>query len=228
MRGGGSRLAILSCLFTAAPSAGAIEPVAVELVLALDSSASIDRREFALQLEGLVQAFRDPDVIAAIETLRPLGAAVTVMQWGGPGDTRIVVPWLRLEHGRDSKALAHVISRVQRWQRSSVTSIRQAMADGRLLIESNDYEGLRRIIDISGDGPDNASFDLQQVRKEVHAAQITINGLAIEAEDGRLTQYYREQVIVGAGSFVETAHDFADFARAIKQKLLRELRPLDS
>jgi hypothetical protein len=227
-RGGASRLVVLLCLLTAASLGRADEPVAVELVLALDSSASVDRNEFALQRDGLAWAFRDPEVIAAVESLKPLGAALSIIQWGGPGDTIVIVPWLRIESARDSKAFAHVISRMQRRQRSSVTSIRSAMADAKHLIESNEYEGVRRVIDISGDGIDNTSLDLQKVRSEVHDAGITINGLAIESEDTRLTAYYRDNVIVGAGSFVETARDFTDFARAIKEKLLRELRPIES
>src|SRR5262245_53662753 len=89
--------------------AGGAEPVAVELVLALDSSASVDRQEFALQLNGLSAAFRDPDVLAAVESLKPLGAAVAVMQWGGEGESKTVIPWTRIADARDAKALAHLI-----------------------------------------------------------------------------------------------------------------------
>jgi hypothetical protein len=227
-RGGASRLLGLLCLLTITAATQAGEPVAVQLVLALDTSASVDSNEFALEVDGFAQAFRDPDVIAAVENLKPLGAAVAVLQWGGPGDSKVVVPWIRLDSARDAKAFAHVISHMQRWQRSSVTSIRSAMADGKALIEIGSFNGVRRVIDISGDGADNSSLDLDVVRKEVGDAQITINGLAIEAEDGRLTQYYRDNVITGAGSFVETARDYTDFARAIKEKLLRELRPIES
>jgi Ca-activated chloride channel homolog len=204
------------------------EPVAVELVLALDTSASVDSREFALETGGLVAAFRDPDVIAAIDNLKPLGAAISVIQWGGPGDSKVAVPWIRIGSAREAKAFAHVLSRMQRWQKSSVTSIRSAMADGKAMIDTGDYEGVRRVIDISGDGADNSSLDLHEVRNQVHAAGITINGLAIEAEDARLTSYYRDNVIIGSGCFVETARDYSDFARAIKEKLLRELKPIES
>src|SRR5205814_10428023 len=99
---------------------------------------------------------------------------------------------------------AHVISRMQRWQRSSVTSIRSAMADGEALIRSDAYDGVRRVIDISGDGADNSSLDLETVRQAVGAAGTTVNGLAIEDEDSGLTVYYRDHVITGAGSFVRS------------------------
>jgi hypothetical protein len=227
-RGGASRFAVLLCLCAGASFAGADQPAAVELVLALDSSASVDRDEFALEVHGLSQAFRDPEVIRSIGNLGPSGVAVAIIQWGGPGDAKVVVPWIQVQSARDCKALAHIISRMQRWQRSSITAIGSAMTEGKALIESNGYDGARRIIDISGDGADNASGDLEAKRQAAETAGITINGLAIESDDAGLTSYYRDHVIAGNGAFVVTARDYADFARAMKEKLLRELRPLQS
>jgi hypothetical protein len=204
------------------------EPVGIELVLALDSSASIDDSEFALQIAGLSAAFRDPDVLEAVAAMRPLGAAVAVMQWGGPGESKVVIPWTRLDSGRDAKAFAHMIGVIQRWQRTSSTSIATALDDGRQLLETNNLEGQRRVIDVSGDGIDNGGLNLAAARNRALAAGITVNGLAIEIEDLNLAEYYRQRVIGGVGSFVERASDFEDFARAIKAKLLRELRPLQS
>jgi hypothetical protein len=204
------------------------EPVGIELVLALDSSASIDDSEFALQIAGLSAAFRDPDVLEAVAAMRPLGAAVAVMQWGGPGESKVVIPWTRLDSGRDAKAFAHMIGVIQRWQRTSSTSIATALDDSRQLLETNNLEGQRRVIDVSGDGIDNGGLNLAAARNRALAAGITVNGLAIEIEDLNLAEYYRQRVIGGVGSFVERASDFEDFARAIKAKLLRELRPLQS
>jgi hypothetical protein len=204
------------------------EPVGIELVLALDSSASIDDSEFALQIAGLSAAFRDPDVLEAVAAMRPLGAAVAVMQWGGPGESKVVIPWTRLDSARDAKAFAHVIGVIQRWQRTSATSIATALDDSRRLLETNHLEGQRQVIDVSGDGIDNGGLDLAAARNRALVAGITINGLAIEIEDRHLAEYYRRRVIGGIGAFVENASDFEDFARAIKAKLLRELRPLQS
>lgn len=203
-------------------------PVAIELVLALDSSASIDRDEFQLQLDGLAAAFRDPDVLAAVDRLKPLGVAVAVIQWGGPGETRTVLPFAHLETARDAKAFGFRIGLIRRWMRASSTSIATAIADAAALIAGNEFDGHRLVVDVSGDGPDNGSADLDAARTGAHAAGITVNGLAIEAEDIALRDYYRNRVIIGADSFVEPAEGFADFARAIKEKLLRELRPLES
>lgn len=203
-------------------------PVAIELVLALDASASVDAQEFALQLEGLARAFADPEIGRAVENLRPFGAGVAVVQWGAPGETRTVVPFAHLQTARDAKAFGFVIGLVHRWMRASSTSIAAALDDSRLLIEVNEFEGHRKVIDISGDGPDNSSADIEAARLRAGAAGITVNGLPIEAEDHSLEAYYRERVIIGAGAFIEPARDFDDFARAIREKLLRELRPLES
>ena len=203
-------------------------PVAIELVLALDSSASVDRREFQLQLDGLALAFRDPEVLRQIETLRPLGSAIAVIQWGGPGETRIVIPFTHVETARDAKALGFRIGLIRRWMRASSTSIATGLADAQALLEGNGFDGHRRIIDVSGDGSDNSGVDIDQARARIAAAGITVNGLPILADDPTLADYYQKQVIVGPTSFIEPARDFEDYVRAIKEKLLRELRPLES
>jgi hypothetical protein len=112
--------------------------------------------------------------------------------------------------------------------RASSTSIATGIADSHALIESNRFEGQRKIIDVSGDGPNNSGADLDAARKDALASGIIVNGLSIEAEDHDLQDYYLNHVIIGADSFVEPAKGFKDFARAIKEKLLRELRPLGS
>lgn len=203
-------------------------PVAIELVLALDSSASVDPHEFELQNEGIARAFRDPDVQQAINNMRPFGAAIAVVQWGGPGETQLVLPFTHIENARDAKAFGFRIGLIRRWMRASSTSIGTGINDSVALIDGNDFEGFRKVIDVSGDGPENSGVDLQAAREAALASGITINGLAIEAEDRTLHGYYLEHVIIGADSFVEPALGFKDFARAMREKLLRELRPLGS
>jgi Protein of unknown function (DUF1194) len=203
-------------------------PVAIELVLALDSSASVDAQEFELQNEGIARAFRDPEVQQAINNMRPFGAAIAVVQWGGPGETQVVLPFTHIENARDAKAFGFRISLIRRWMRASSTSIGTGINDSVALIEGNAFEGFRKVIDVSGDGPENSGVDLHAAREAALASGITINGLAIEAEDRKLHGYYLEHVIIGADSFVEPAQGFKDFARAMREKLLRELRPLGS
>ena len=203
-------------------------PVVLELVLALVSSASVDAREFDLQNEGIALAFRDPEVLQAVDNLKPFGAAIAIIQWGGAGETQVVLPFTHIESARDAKAFGFRVSLVRRWMRASSTSIATGIADGHALIESNAYDGQRKVIDISGDGPDNSGDDLEGARKNALASGITVNGLSIEAEETDLHAYYLDHVIIGADSFVEPAEGFEDFARAIREKLLRELRPLGS
>jgi hypothetical protein len=219
-------LALLLC--TAAGTAQERKQVALELLLALDSSASMNAAEFELQLGGLAAAFRDPAVHAAIKDLEPLGVAIGVTQWGGPGESRVVVPFTHIRSARQAKAFGYRVGLGSRTFYAASTAITEAIHDGIALLDTNEFIGQRRVIDISGDGRDNGGGNLDEARELALAVGITINGLAIESEEQGLTQYYRENVITGADSFVVTAKDFEDYARAIREKLIRELRPLGS
>ena len=228
MRGEAPRILCALIMLTTSTFAQNETPVAIELVLALDSSASVDSHEFQLQNEGIALAFRDVDVLQTINNLKPFGAAIAVIQCGGPNETRVVLPFTHIENARDAKAFAFRISLIRRWMWASATSIATGINDAHALIESNEFEGQRKVIDVSGDGSDNSNVDLNAARGNALAAGITVNGLSIEAEDQGLQKYYLEHVISGADSFVEPAQGFEDFAHAIKEKLLRELRPLGS
>lgn len=224
-----SRLALLALpALLAVPAQAQDTVVAVELVLALDASASVDKREFALQVEGLAAAFRHPDVQRAVEDLQPLGAAVAVVQWGGPGETHVVLPFTQLSGGRDSKAFGFRMALIHRYMWASATSIATGIADSAALIEGNEFDGQRKVIDVAGDGEDNGSADLEAARQSARALGIVINGLPIMADSPDLADYYSQRVIIGPDSFVEPARDFEDYARAIRAKLLKELRPLAS
>ncbi len=221
-----SRLLPLALL--CAPAQAQDTTVAVELVLALDASASVDRREFDLQVEGLARAFRDPDVQRAVEDLKPLGAAVAVVQWGAPGETQLVLPFTHLESGRDAKAFGFRMGLIHRWIWASATSIASGITDSAALLETNAFDGHRKVIDVSGDGEDNGGVDLEAARQAARARGIIINGLPIMADVPDLDRYYASRVIIGPDSFVEPARDFEDYVRAIRAKLLKELRPLAS
>jgi hypothetical protein len=227
-RGIGSRSFCALVLLATPALAQGKTPVVIELVLALDSSASINAREFQLQNEGIALAFRDPEVLQAVDNLKPFGAAIAIIQWGGPGETQVVLPFTHIESARDAKAFGFRISLLRRWMRASVTSLTTGITDSAALLETNVFEGQRKVIDVSGDGPDNSGGDLEGARKNALASGITINGLSIEAEEAGLHDYYLHHVIIGADSFAEPAQGFEDFARAMKEKLLRELRPLGS
>ena len=221
-----SRLLLAGLL--AVPAQAGDTPVAVELVLALDASASVDRREFALQVEGLAAAFRHPDVQRAVEDLQPLGAAVAVVQWGGPGETHVVLPFTQLNGGRDSKAFGFRMALIHRFMWASATSIATGISDSAALIAGNEFDGQRKVIAVAGDGEDNGTADLEAARQSARAQGIIINGLPIMADSPDLADYYKQRVIIGPDSFVEPGRDFEDYARAIRAKLLKELRPLAS
>jgi hypothetical protein len=203
-------------------------PVSIELVLALDASASMDRSEFELQIKGLADAFRDPEVVTAIHNLGPNGAAVMVTQWGGIGEARVVLPFTHLTSEASAREFAFRLGRTQRSFVASSTSITMAIQDGVRQIAKNNFAGDRRVIDISGDGADNSGADLETARAAARAAGVEVNGLPIGTDGDDLAGYYENNVITGPDSFIVPAMGFADYARAIKEKLLRELRPIAS
>jgi hypothetical protein len=193
------------------------------LVLAVDVSGSVDIREFDLQTRGLASAFRDPEVIAALEAFAPAGIAVALMQWSGRHQQMMVIDWTLVRDRPTALAFADTVEATGRWLLGE-TAIADALAFGVDLLEGNRFEGARRTIDISGDGPNNAGGDLDPVRDAAAAAGITINGLAIVNEIPRLDIYFAEHVIGGPDAFLLIAKDYRDFAHAIRQKLLREIQ----
>ncbi len=188
----------------------------------------MNRNEFALQIKGIAAAFKDPAVLKAVGDLAPLGVAVAVTQWGGPGESRIVQPFTLITTATEAKAFGFVVSLGSRHFSATTTSIATAIEDSVALLDGNGFDGQRRVIDISGDGKDNSGLDLDAVRRTAKASGVTVNGLAIESEQSGLFEYYQQNVIIGADSFAVQAADFDDYARAIREKLLRELRPLGS
>lgn len=197
--------------------------VDLALVLAIDSSGSVDFTEFELQASGLARAFRDPEVIEAIEGAAPNGIAVCVMQWSGRRQHLRVVDWTKVTGAASADALAAKIAAAGRTM-TGETAIADALRFAIQQLADGPYRGARRIIDVSGDGPTNAGADPDPMRDAAVRAGITINGLAILNESPTLDLYYAEHVAGGPDAFVMTARDFRDFARAIRLKLLKEIR----
>ena len=228
------KLGVFSLSFAASPwllSRDALPqrqtPVAIELVLALDASASMNNEDFALQIGGIAQAFRDPLVHAAIARA-PNGVAIAIMQWGGPNESAVVVPFRRLLSSQNADAFADEAATVTRKLQASTTSISTAITHGVRIMESNSFAAQRLVIDVSGDGRDTDHEALARARDLARENGVTVNGLAIESEDQGLTAYYRAEVMTGANSFVVRAADFEDYVQAFREKLLEELRPLGS
>jgi Protein of unknown function (DUF1194) len=197
--------------------------VDLELVLAIDSSGSVDFREFELQARGIARAFGDPEVIEAIEGAAPNGIAVSVIQWSGRRQHLVTIDWTRITDAASARALA---ARVDAMGRVLIgeTAIADALRFASEQLAYGPFQGTRQIIDVSGDGPTNAGGDPDPLRDAAALAGITINGLAILNEVPRLDRYYAEHVIGGPDAFIMAAKGYDDFAHAIRLKLLREIR----
>lgn len=205
------------CGFLLAGPASACETA---LLLAVDVSGSISNEEYSLQMEGLADALGDPDVIAAL-----VGGQdkVALVHWSGLHKQRLSLPWVHLQSATAVFDLAQSIRRIRRPQDHTDTAIGAALYFSLdLFAEVQDCQ--RHVIDISGDGAENAGTSLPAARAEVEANGITLNAIAIEEtpDDLRLTGYFRRFVISSDG-FVVTSHGLQDYPRAIHQKLLREL-----
>jgi len=199
--------------------------VALELVLAIDSSASVDEKEFALQVSGIAAAFRNPEVIAAIESLGSLGIAVTLVQWSAPENSAQVLPFAHVNDARSAKAFGFLVSLTQRRSTTGTTAMAHAVQMSADLLDANAFTGDRQVIDVSGDGRNNTPPDIEEIRNRVVSRGFTINGLAILNDDPQLEAYYRNSLIGGKDAFVEVATDYDHFAQAIRQKLIREIYP---
>jgi hypothetical protein len=223
--------AAYACLLFTGHGIAAERAVDLELALAVDISRSMDLEEAALVRQGFVRAIRHPDVIDAIQR-GPLGRiAVTYLEWGGDQYQRTRVGWAEIADAASAIAFAEAV------ERSSVilvewTSISGAIAFGAQSFEANGFRSERRIIDISGDGPNNRGAYVNLARDRAVADGIVINGLPIINDRPNiygyplmpdLDLYYEDCVIGGPGSFIVVAHGFKDFARAILRKLVTEI-----
>ena len=196
-------------------------PVSIELVLAIDTSASVDDTEFSLQLNGIAAAFRSQEVVNLIVSQK--GVAVTLIQWSGLIGRKHSVPWSLLSSPASIAKFASEVETVQRESVGHLTAIGNAINGALELIRTNSFSGKWLKIDISGDGQSNDGIPLTIARLRAQDQNVTINGLAVRTDEANLDDYYRRNVITGAGAFVVTASSYEDFARAIRLKLLREL-----
>ncbi len=199
------------------------QTVDLKLVLGIDCSYSVDNREFALQIQGLARAFRDPDVIKAIKD-GPYGRiAVTVVQWSDARNQRIGVPWTIIAGEGDADEFAQDLATLPRLLADGGTSITAMMRFGAQILRSSPIVGVREVIDIAADGRNNNGGNPIVMRDEVAALGITINGLAILNEVQTLDKYFNRYIIGGPGHFVIVSNDYAAYADAMKKKLLREI-----
>ena len=204
--------------------------VDVELILATDVSYSMDMDELAIQREGYAQAIISKEFLQALKALPNGKIAVTYFEWAASSDQKIIIPWRLIDGPETADAVANEIMKTP-VRRASRTSISGAIYFAMPLFDEDPYHGLRRVIDISGDGPNNNGAPVVGARDEALSKGITINGLPIMVKEpsystmdiDNLDIYYEDCVIGGPGSFVVSIKDRDKFKEAIRTKLLLEV-----
>jgi hypothetical protein len=209
------------------PSAIAVD---AELVIAVDVSNSMDPEEQALQREGYITGLTSREFLSALRSGINGRIAVTYFEWAGPYDQKIVMPW-RLIDGPDTAAAVAKEIAAAPYRRAPRTSIYGALQFAKPLFDTSGYHGLRRIIDVSGDGTNNIGPPVTLMRDEVLGVGITINGLPIMlsrpygsgTDIANLDVYYEDCVIGGPGAFVIAIHERDQFKDATRTKLVQEI-----
>jgi hypothetical protein len=204
--------------------------VDVELVIAVDVSYSMDMDELAIQREGYAQAIVSKEFLQALKTGPNGKISVTYFEWAASSDQKIIIPWRVIDGPETADAVANEIMKTP-IRRASRTSISGAINFAMPLFDENPYRGMRRVIDISGDGPNNNGSPVTVARDAALEKGITINGLPIMVKEpsystmdiDNLDFYYEDCVIGGPGSFVVTIKDRDKFKEAIRTKLLLEV-----
>jgi Protein of unknown function (DUF1194) len=204
--------------------------VDIELVIAVDISYSMDLDELAVQREGYAQAIVSKEFLQTMRTGPHSKVAVTYFEWSASNDQKIIIPWRVIDGPESADAVADEIMKAP-VRRGSRTSISGAINFAMPLFEENPYHGLRRVIDISGDGPNNSGAPVNGARDEALQKGIIINGLPIMVKEpsystmdiDNLDFYYEDCVIGGPGSFVVSIKDREQFKEAIRTKLILEV-----
>jgi hypothetical protein len=208
----------------------AMEPVDVELVLAVDVSRSVDAEEMDMQFRGYAAAFRDQRMVEALSR-GPVGqVAVTLFTWSDWNIQEHLIPWMKLDGPQGCERFARAVDAAPR-RTHLYTSISGAI-DFASRLFGQGYEGTRRVVDISGDGINNSGREVELARREALDQGIILNGLAVLdrtppppglGAQQPLDDYYRERVIGGPGAFLMVAEGFEAFEQAVRRKIIREI-----
>ena len=225
--GGGLALALSGFLPV---HAAAQEMVDVELVLAVDVSLSMSFEELRTQRDGYVAALTHDDVIRAIRNGAHGRIAITYFEWAGDSSQYMVVPWTIIASREDAERVAEVITA------NPPNSARRTSISGGLryaydLFAESPVRSLKRVVDVSGDGPNNQGEYVNLVRDDLVADGIIINGLPLMTDGGMISAfdvpnldvYYEHCVIGGPGAFVIPVNDWSQFPEAVRRKLVLEI-----
>jgi len=218
----------LAAMMAAAP-AFAETSVDLELVLAVDVSHSMDLDEQHLQRDGYVAALQHPDVVDAIRS-GPLGRiALTYVEWAGPQSQVVIVPWTLIDSEAAADRVAGLLSAAPLGRYTGTSTFRGLMFAAETLVK-NTFTGTRRIIDVSGDGPNNRGLPVRPISTGIAGSGITINGLPLTLKVrvqpysiANLDLYYEDCVIGGPGAFSLPVREKAQLATAIRRKLVLEI-----
>jgi hypothetical protein len=208
---------------------GAIK-VDLELVLAVDISFSMDPEEQRLQRAGYVEALKSPDFARALKSGINGKIAIVYFQWASNYDTDVLLPWTIIDSPASAAAAADKLAAAP-YRRARKTSISGAIEKAMSLFEKNGFRGLRRVIDISGDGTNNDGPPVAEARNLALKQGVVINGLPLMvrpsnfgyADISNLDEYYEDCVTGGPGSFVIPIRDRSQFIRATRTKLVMEI-----
>lgn len=209
------RIAAFACALLPALSARACD---VALLLSVDVSSSIDLGEYRLQVDGMADALMDP---AIGDALMQGQVALAVMQWSGVGHQRLVLDWRRMRSPADVATFAARARAMPRAFINSDTAIGDALLFGLRQFDPV-ADCRRRVIDVSGDGTENAGSSTKAARQQAEAVGVNVNGIAIESLGVAVTSFYQLSLITREG-FVLTARGHLDYARAIRAKIRREV-----
>lgn len=210
--------------------AHAQEPVDVELILAVDVSLSMSASELDIQRRGYAAALTHETVVQAIEDGLHGRIAIAYFEWAGDFSQTIVVPWTVIASAEDADRMAERLM-VDPPRSARRTSISGAVNFASDLFAESEFRGLRRVLDISGDGPNNQGPPIADARDELVSRGVTINGLPLMTSDGFTTRYdiddldlyYANCVIGGPGAFMVPVNDWSQFPEAVRRKLVIEL-----
>jgi hypothetical protein len=237
---GAAMMRFLRCLLALAliPAqiswARAEEDVDLLLVLAVDVSRSIDQTKFMLQRDGYAAAVSNLGVLEAIRSGPHQRIALNFVEWSGFGAQKLVIDWAVVDGAGTARRFGDQIVEAPR-SFADRTSISGGIEFASAQLERSPFRAPRRIIDVSGDGTNNAGRDVGAARDEVVAKGIVVNGLVILSDSqllfnaehtnppGGLEKYYRDNVIGGPGAFVMVAEDFNAFGKAIVKKMIAEI-----
>jgi hypothetical protein len=201
-----------------------LTPVDLELAFVVDASGSIDEEEMKLQRQGYFDALAHPRVQKAIASGFLQSIAVAYIEFAGEGCTQIAVGWTRIFDRVSAEAFGKRILAAPRDFCFGGNAISEALTVAAASIETNGFEGTRRVIDLSGDGPNTQGAPVEAVRDEIVGRRITINALAIDRPSmPELPDYFRAAIVGGPGAFMIKAESRQTFADAILKKLIREI-----